>query len=143
MANKVLKRSETDKNYTWRLEDIYPDTDAWRAEYAEAVKVAEEIESYKGKIGESSADMLAVFKLEDKLNNLLDRIYCYAHQLYDQDTTNAESQALSGEAENIMVKSGEMTSFVNPEMSLSSTLRSGSIFQERNRMYFHLTWKLS
>ena len=57
MANKVLKRSETDKNYTWRLEDIYPDTDAWRAEYAEAVKVAEEIESYKGKIGESSADM--------------------------------------------------------------------------------------
>ena len=116
MANKVLKRSETDKNYTWRLEDIYPDTDAWRAEYAEAVKVAEEIESYKGKIGESSADMLAVFKLEDKLNNLLDRIYCYAHQLYDQDTTNAESQALSGEAENIMVKSGEMTSFVNPEM---------------------------
>ena len=116
MANKVLKRSETDKNYTWRLEDIYPDTDAWRAEYAEAVKVAEEIESYKGRIGDSSADMLAVFKLEDKLNNLLDRIYCYAHQLYDQDTTNAESQALSGEAENIMIKSGEMTSFVNPEM---------------------------
>ena len=30
MANKVLKRSETDKNYTWRLEDIYTDTDAWR-----------------------------------------------------------------------------------------------------------------
>ena len=106
MANKVLKRSETDKNYTWRLEDIYPDTDAWRAEYAEAVKVAEEIESYKGRIGDSSADMLAVFKLDDKLTNLLDRIYCYAHQLYDQDTANPESQALSGEAENIMVYYG-------------------------------------
>ena len=116
MANKVLKRSETDKKYTWRLEDIYPDAAAWRAEYAQAVKVAEEIESYKGRIGESSENMLAVFTLEDKLMNLLDRIYCYAHQLYDQDTANAESQALSGEAENLMVKTGEMTSFVNPEM---------------------------
>lgn len=28
MANKVLKRSETDKKYTWRLEDIYPDVAA-------------------------------------------------------------------------------------------------------------------
>ncbi len=116
MANKVLKRSETDKKHTWRLEDIYPDAAAWRAEYAQAVKVAEEIESYKGRIGESSENMLAVFTLEDKLMNLLDRIYCYAHQLYDQDTANAESQALSGEAENLMVKTGEMTSFVNPEM---------------------------
>ena len=30
MANKVLKRSETDRKYTWRLEDIYPDAAAWR-----------------------------------------------------------------------------------------------------------------
>lgn len=116
MANKVLKRSETDRKYTWRLEDIYPDAAAWREEYAEALKVAEEIEGYKGKIGESSANMLAVFKLDDKLTNLLDRIYCYAHQLYDQDTANPESQALSGEAENIMVKTGEMLSFISPEM---------------------------
>ena len=116
MANKVLKRSETDKKYTWRLEDIYPDVAAWREEYAEALKVAEEIEGYKGKIGESSANMLAVFKLDDKLTNLLDRIYCYAHQLYDQDTANPESQALSGEAENIMVKTGELLSFISPEM---------------------------
>ena len=42
MANKVLKRSETDRKYTWRLEDIYPDAAAWREEYAEALKVAEE-----------------------------------------------------------------------------------------------------
>ena len=101
MANKVLKRSEADKKYTWRLEDIYPDTAEWREDYAKAVKVAEEIESYKGRIGESSKNMLAVFQLEDKLMLLLDRIYCYAHQLYDQDTANAESQALSGEAENM------------------------------------------
>ena len=98
MANKVLKRSETDKKYTWRLEDIYPDAAAWREEYAEALKVAEEIEGYKGKIGESSANMLAVFKLDD------------------QDTANPESQALSGEAENIMVKTGELLSFISPEM---------------------------
>ena len=68
MANiKILKRSETDRKYTWRLEDIYPDAAAWREEYAEALKVAEEIEGYKGKIGESGANMLAVFKLDDKL----------------------------------------------------------------------------
>lgn len=116
MANKVLKRSEADRKYTWRLEDIYPDTAAWRRDYEEALSVAEEILGYKGRIGDSSDSMLALFRLEDRLSLLLDSVYCYSHQLYDQDTANAESQALAGEAENLMVKISEMTSFVTPEL---------------------------
>lgn len=116
MANKVLKRSEVDKKYTWRLEDIYPSVEAWRAEYKKTEELAEKLVSYKGKVGASAQNLLDVFKLDDEIGFLMERLYCYAHQLYDQDTANAESQALSGEAELIAVKVGEAGSFVNPEI---------------------------
>lgn len=116
MANKVLKREEADKKYAWRLEDIYPDVEEWRREYAQAERLAEKLAEYKGRVGESSENLLAVFKLEDELGLLMERLVCYSHQLYDQDTTNADSQALSGEAEILGVKVGEAGSFLSPEI---------------------------
>lgn len=116
MANKVLKREEVDKKYAWRLEDIYPDVEEWRREYAEAERLAGKLAEYEGKVGESSGNLLAVFKLEDELGLLMERLVCYSHQLYDQDTTNADSQALSGEAEILGVKVGEAGSFLLPEI---------------------------
>lgn len=116
MANKVLKRSETDKKYTWRLEDIYPSTEAWREEYKKAEELAAKIAAYQGKIAESAQNLLDVFKLNDELGFLMERLYCYSHQLYDQDTADAQSQALSGQADILGVKIGEMISFVTPEI---------------------------
>lgn len=116
MANKVLKREEADKKYTWKLDDIYPSVEAWREEYKKAEEVGEKIASYKGKLDESAETLLEVFRLKDELGLLFDRLGCYSHQLYDQDTANAASQELSGQAEILGVKISEQCSFVTPEL---------------------------
>lgn len=116
MANKVLKREEVDKKYTWNLSDIYSSLDDFRSDAKEALRLAEELVALKGKIGECAANLLAVFTTSDEIQKLLGKLICYSHQLYDQDTTNADSQALSGEAENVSNKISEMISFVEPEI---------------------------
>ncbi len=116
MANKVLKREEADSRYTWHLEDIYPTVEDWRAEYDKLSKLCDKMAGFKGRVCESADTLLEVFKLCDEIEFLHERVYCYSHQLYDQDTTNAQSQALAGEAETLSVKLSENTSFIEPEI---------------------------
>ncbi len=128
MANKVLKRSEVNIENTWRLEDIYASVEEWRADCKKVGEMCEKMHTYKGRVCESANTLLEVFTLSDETAKIFERVYCYSHQLYDQDTANSESQALSGEAEILGVKLSESASFVEPEiLSVSEEVIKGFV----------------
>ncbi len=40
MAKELLKRSEVKEEFTWKLEDMYPDLSAWEADVQKAKELA-------------------------------------------------------------------------------------------------------
>ena len=90
MEERLPKRSEVPEELTWRLEDIFPDTDAWEKELKEACALAEQTASFEGKLAQSAEDLLGVMKAYEACILKLERAEGYAHMRHDEDTGNAQ-----------------------------------------------------
>ena len=89
MAKEILKRSEVPEEFTWNLKDIFESDEAWLAEYESLKELPEKVAAFRGKLGESAANLLEFFKEDDELNVRLEMLYGYASCKCDQDTANS------------------------------------------------------
>ena len=115
-VEKLLRREEVKVEDTWALEDLYESNEQWEAEFAEVKEIIEKIPSYEGRLAESAEVMLEYFNLDSKLDLLLERLYVYAHQRYDQDTENSEYQAMLDRINTLSVEGECVTAFTIPEL---------------------------
>ena len=68
------KEQETGKEYKWNLSDIYKDYKEWGKDYRKVEKQAEELVSYKGKLGEEKA-LLEFFKKQEEMDTIYRKFY--------------------------------------------------------------------
>ncbi len=115
-SGALPSRQEIPEQYKWRLEDIYPSDEAWEQDFNNAQKMAAEIEAYRGKLGESGRSLLEAFRLEDNLQELMERIYTYARMRRDEDNANPVYQALTDRGENLSTRVDTALSFMVPEI---------------------------
>ncbi len=113
---KTLKRSEISAEDKWRIEDIYESDEKWQEDYERLLKIAEKPCEYKGKTGESAANLYNALKESEDADFLAERVYVYAFMKYYEDTTNAKYQELSGKAQMAVIKLNEKYSFMVPEI---------------------------
>ena len=71
MQEKLPKRSEVAKELTWRLEDIYADEALWEQDIPKALKMADEIASYAGKLAESAENLWKALSLYEEMTELI------------------------------------------------------------------------
>ena len=116
MEERLPKRSEVPEELTWRLEDIFPDTDAWEEELKEACALAEQTASFEGKLAQSAKELLGVMKAYEACILKLDRAEGYAHMRHDEDTGNAQYQALMLKVQSLWVQIMEKLAFLEPEI---------------------------
>lgn len=114
--DKILKRSEVPEEYTWNLKDMFESDEAWLAEYEALKAYPEIIAKYQGTLGESAANLLAYFKLEDELHVRLGTLYTYASCSGDQDMSNATYQDFRGKAMATLVAIESAGAFATPEI---------------------------
>lgn len=115
--NKNLpKRNELDKKYTWAIEDLYASDELWQEEYDRIKELLPKAEEYKGRLSKSGDLLLSFLQLSDEINQLMERVYVYAHQRYHEDTGNAVYQDLSNKANSLMVQVNSALSFATPEI---------------------------
>lgn len=112
---KLLKRSEVNKEHQWKLQDMFADQKAWDQEYDEVKRLMVDIKEYQSKLKDASA-IKQCFELEDKLSFHTERLYVYAHMHHDEDTANPTYQALSQKSKKLNVEAGEALSFITPEI---------------------------
>lgn len=115
LMSNLLKRSEVQQMDTWKLEDMFPDQQAWDSSYNELKTLKDKAADYEGKLN-SPENIKAVFALEDDLSLKIERLYVYAHLSHDQDTTNPTYQALVQKAKKLSVEVNEALSFITPEI---------------------------
>ena len=76
--NKIPLRSEVAVENTWALEDLYATDDDWKADMERLKSMMQQIAGYQGKLGESSASLLAYLKLQDDINIVMTDFANYA-----------------------------------------------------------------
>jgi oligoendopeptidase F len=113
---KLLQRADIENKYKWHLDDIYPDTLAWQADFERLQAQMGEIEKYQGRLGKSAATLFACLALRDSLSNILDKLYVFAHMKKDEDTRIPEYQALAERISTLSAHISESAAFIRPEI---------------------------
>lgn len=110
------KRQEIGEEHKWKLSDLYPDEKSWHDDYSKVEKLLGEIEKYKGRLSNSSGELLAAVKLSEEIERLGEKLYVYARMKRDEDNTLSSSQVLCDKAEMLGVKVNSQLAFMVPEI---------------------------
>lgn len=121
MGNKKLrKRDEIDKNYQWKIEDMYADADAWNKDIEKVLEETEKYKKYQGHITENSTTFLQSLKDKDAIWQKLERAYVYARMKLDEDNTNSEQQMMHDKVNSVIATVSAAMSFDTPEILSAS-----------------------
>ena len=117
MAEKrIPKRSEVPVDFTWDLRDMYPNDDAWKAEYEALKEIPARLEAFRGHLGDSAETLLEFFRLQDELSLRLHPLHTYASCSSDADTSNGFYQDMVGKAYSTYVAIASAGAFATPEI---------------------------
>ena len=117
MADRPIPaRSEVPEESTWNLKDVFESDEAWQAEYEALKAVPEQIEAFRGRLGESAETLLEWFRLNDALSVRLEKLYGYASCKGDEDTGNGFYQGMRSKALATLVAIDAASAFETPEI---------------------------
>lgn len=117
MADRPIPvRSEVPEEATWNLKDIFESDEAWQAEYEALKSVPAQIETFRGRLGESAETLLQWFHLSDALSVRLEKLYGYASCKGDEDTADGFYQGMRSKALTTLVAIDAASAFETPEI---------------------------
>ncbi|MGD8439572.1 MAG: oligoendopeptidase F [Holophagae bacterium] len=109
-------RAAIAEEYTWNLDDIFPDWNAWQAALAELEDLMERYMSFEGTLDQGPHRILAVSQLSDELGQLLYKVYQYPGLMRSEDTRNNEVQARLERVKIAMATFRQATAWYQPEL---------------------------
>ncbi|MCM1989205.1 oligoendopeptidase F [Oceanirhabdus seepicola] len=112
---KVRKRNEIDNKYKWNIEKLYEDTKTWEIDFEVLKSKVPELQKFSGKLG-SSEELLNFLEKDVEISRLLDKLGRYAFLRGDEDTANAEFQALKNKISAYSAEVSSASSFFIPEL---------------------------
>lgn len=105
--------------YNWKLADLYKDTEDFHAAVKTMRADLKDIETYKGRLCESSENLYQCYALYEKLLMNFDKIYSYGMFSYHLNMANQEGIKLFKEVENLSSEFSTATSFITPEITFT------------------------
>jgi oligoendopeptidase F len=113
---KVRERNEIEDIYKWRVEDIYPSDSVWENTFEYLKNAYPELETYRGRLGESAATLLECLTLRDSLELISDNLYVYAYLKLDEDNRVSQYQEMGGRISQLWSKVSEAMAYIEPEI---------------------------
>lgn len=112
----LRKRSEVPVQETWALEDLFAADEAWEAEFSTLEAEQKLLSGFEGKLGCSGENLLQYLQEMERVDEKIGLLGNYCRQRLDQDTRNANYQAMVGKFRTATVAMQAATSFEVPEM---------------------------
>lgn len=112
----VPERSSIDDKYKWDLSDMYPNNEAWEADYAYLESKIPELESYKGKISQSGSDLYDFMKLYEDVSIRVENAYAYANMKHHEDMRISDYIGMRDRIGSLYTRIGTATSWFSPEL---------------------------
>ncbi|MEM9587068.1 MAG: oligoendopeptidase F [Planctomycetota bacterium] len=112
----LLSRDEVAIEDTWDLSSLYPDNDAWEADFANLDGQIETFESFQGRLGESAALLAEALQFDSDFDRTAERLGTYAFLKTTEDQGNSDFQAMKSRFQNLAVRASQAASFMRPEL---------------------------
>lgn len=114
--NSIPKRSDISVEYKWRLEDMFATDDDWEAAYTHVQAQLAQTAQCKGQLAKSASTLLSALRLQDSVEQELEKVYVYARMRKDEDNTRSIYQGLSDKAQSLVTQVRSAFAFMNPEI---------------------------
>jgi len=112
----IPTRKEIPDQYKWRLEDIYASDELWERDFQQVQRMAGEVEAFRGRLGQSASTLLEAFRMQERLQELIEKVYVYARMRRDEENSNPVYQALTDRADSLNTRVETALSFFVPEI---------------------------
>ncbi len=139
-SHDVLLRKDVPEEETWDLDKIYSSIEEWETAFEEIKTLVPKVQSFKGKLGESSQTLYRALQEEDELTKRFSKLMVYAHMKADEDTANPTYQALKDRGSQLAAMVGAQLSFIVPEILSIDEAKLKSFIEENKelQLYRHL-----
>jgi hypothetical protein len=109
-------RAEIPEEYTWDLNQIYPDWDAWEKDLGRLQAQMDTYQELKGTLAEGPQRILEASLLSDELGQLAYRVYQYPGLMQSQDTRDNVVQARLEQVRLALAAFRQATAWYTPEL---------------------------
>ena len=109
-------RAQVPPELTWNIADIFPSDEAWEAEVARLTGLMDDLERFRGRLGESPARLLEWFNVAWPLRLAVSRVVTYAHMQHDVDTAEPQAAARHARAQTLQAQLLSAQAFARPEL---------------------------
>ncbi len=109
-------RANAPAEMKWNLADIYPSWDEWKADLQKVSALADELQALKGKLGENSDNYLKALQINEEINIISFKLYCFPYLSRSVDSRNQETNSYFMQVLGFFQQLGTATSWVTPEM---------------------------
>lgn len=109
-------RAEVASEFKWAVERVYACREDWQADQAAAQALIPQLAAYQGRLSQGWQVMAQYLEQQQRLSQLLERLYLYASMRHDEDTAQPAFQALRDQGESLYVAASQATAFFTPEV---------------------------
>ncbi len=109
-------RDEIPDRHKWLLDPIFANDEAWEGEFTRASGWIDELDTFKGRLGEGAGVLLSCLRTRDRIFEVLGRLAVYASLKRDLDTRDSRYQALTDRIRKVSTTAGEKSSHFAPEL---------------------------
>jgi len=127
-------RHQIPVEYTWRIEDIYPDMESWNKDKARFKEMMDQIPQLAEGWTSSPQKMLRLWDHVAEIEKIEDKTSCYSRMLSDTDMSDSTWQGMKGEIQTMDIELRRLLAFMDPDI-----LRLG---EEKIREYLEAEPKL-
>ena len=109
-------RAEIPEKYKWDLTKIYPNPEAFEADYAKAEELIAKFPAHEATMCKSGAKLLAMLRDSTEIEAVLSKLFEYASRSSDVDVSDNTFLALEERVENLADKAAAASFFVTPAL---------------------------
>ncbi|MGQ1911281.1 oligoendopeptidase F [Marinifilum sp. RC60d5] len=109
-------RDEIPAKYKWNFSDIYTSWDAWEADFKAISVDMEKIQTFKGKLGESSENLAGLLSIQEDLMKKAYKVYQFVSFQSTVDQKNMDLMARLQKVQLMFAQFGVTTAWISPEM---------------------------
>ena len=139
-VKKLPQRKEVPVELTWDLELIFANSGEFDAAVTDLEQQVIIFLTYQGQVGQSAQTLLTALEAWLDLDRALEKIYVYASMKNDQDTKNAEYQALFTRVQKLVAEVSAKIAWFEPELLALSEETVATYLQAEPKLqqYQHL-----
>ena len=109
-------REEISENYKWNLTDLFASEEAWRTALNALIPKLDEVETFKGTLTQSGANLLKALQYNTELSKEAVKLSIYASMNSDLDTRNMKYTGMKQELQQLFTKFSAKSAFIEPEI---------------------------